>query len=101
MCGPLAPRLAQRCTRFDRSGLRSSLRTLGWWMYVALGWLPLALFFWCLLLVAARADRRDAPHNTRRFARTRRLLERRTLAGGGSARDEPDEHLLHHRRHRR
>jgi hypothetical protein len=70
-------------------------------LYVVLGWLALAVFFWCLLLVAARADRRDALPNTRRFARTRRLFERHSPAGGGSAREEPDEKLLHHRRRRR
>jgi hypothetical protein len=70
-------------------------------MYVVVGWLALAPFFWCLLLVAARADRRDVSHTTRRFARPRRLLERHAPAGGGSARDEPGEQLLHHRRRRR
>jgi hypothetical protein len=63
--------------------------------------LALAVFFWCLLLVAARADRWEASHNTRRFARTRRLLERHSPAGGGSTREEPDEQHVQHRRRRR
>jgi hypothetical protein len=72
------------------------------------------IFFWCLLLIATRADRRDAsaraqevpdgrqpePANTRRFARSRRLLKRHSLAGASRARDEADEEILHHRRRR-
>jgi hypothetical protein len=84
-------------------------------LYVVLGWLALLVFFWCLLLVAARADRRDArargrevpdggqpkPADLRRFARTRRLLNRHAVDGVSRARDEPDEDLLLHRRRRR
>jgi hypothetical protein len=88
---------------------------LGWWLYVVVGWFALVVFFWCLLVVAARADRRDAsarpqevpergqpePADTRRFAHTRRLLDRHSVADGSRARDEPDQELLHHRRRRR
>src|SRR3954471_21033207 len=96
--GAFRARSAGRCTDFDRSGVRSSLAaTLGWWLYVLVGWFALAMFFWCLLLVAAHADRRDAPHTPRRSPRTRRLLERHSPAGGGSAREEADEEVLHHR----
>jgi hypothetical protein len=63
--------------------------------------LALAVFFWCGLLVAARADRRDASHDTRRFARTRRFLERHSTTGRGSAGEVPDEKVLHHSRRRR
>jgi hypothetical protein len=74
-------------------------------LYVVLGWFGLLAFFWCLLRVAARADRRDAsaraqqapsrdhpqPRDIRRVARTPRLLDRHALVDRRSAHDQPDE----------
>ena len=40
-------------------------RQLLWLLYVGIGWFGVALVFWCLLVVAARADRRDAAETAR------------------------------------
>jgi hypothetical protein len=87
---------------------------VGWLVYGALVWMALVVFFWCLLLVAARADRRDAgvslrepqgavgradPRTTGHFARARHESQRHVLAGLARARHEPDERLVQHREH--
>jgi hypothetical protein len=33
---------------------------LVWLLFVGIGWCAVAVLFWCLLVVAARADRQDA-----------------------------------------
>ena len=69
-------------------------RLLGWLLYVGIGWFGVALLFWCLLIVAARADHRDTadtartepggepagPPTTGRFAPARAVVDRSFVA---------------------
>ena len=77
-----------------------------WLIYGGLVWVALVGFFWCVLAIAARADRRDAqtaqrnghdaastaPPTTGRFARARGRL-RRGAPGALNARLDPDQAL--------
>jgi hypothetical protein len=78
---------------------------VGWLVYGVLGWVALAVFFWCLLLVAARADRRDADVSprelhgpakprTRRFVRARHQSGRRGFGRLARARYAPEARLV-------
>jgi hypothetical protein len=77
-----------------------------WLIYGGLVWVALVGFFWCVLAMAARADRRDArtgqrngpgaastaPPSAGRFARARGRL-RRGARGALNARPDPDQAL--------
>jgi hypothetical protein len=75
-----------------------------WVLYGGLAWVALAGFFWALLAVSARADRRDdearVPRRaTSRFARARaRLRPHASVARSG---DEEREELSERRQRRR
>ena len=72
---------------------------MGWLVYGVLGWLALAGFFWCLLLAAGRADRRDAsaprePRGTGAAPAGSRALGISPIAAPGglsTVRDEPQQ----------
>jgi hypothetical protein len=79
---------------------------VGWLLYGVLGWVALTVFFWCLLLVAARADRPDAdvsprelhgaakPRSSRGFVRARQQSGRRGFGRLARARYAPGARLV-------
>jgi Sigma-70 region 2 len=58
-------------------------RAMHWWIYMGIAWMALVGFFWCVLALGARADRRDARKGRRDAARAAPSEERAT---GGFAR---------------
>ena len=84
-------------------------------MFGALVWLVLLAFFWGLLLLAGRADRRDAdasrriptgaaagrPQTMGRFGRARGVLRPRAPAAGADHAPEASEDLIQRRARRR
>jgi hypothetical protein len=54
-----------------------------WWIYMGIAWMALVGFFWCVLALGARADRRDARKRRPDAARAAPSEERAT---GGFAR---------------
>jgi hypothetical protein len=67
--------------------VRSSLAGVGWLVDGVLGWLALAVFFWSLLLVTARADHGDAGVPTANMASATRARGQEPQARDG----EPQE----------
>jgi hypothetical protein len=74
-----------------------------WVLYGGLAWVAIAAFFWALLALSARADRRDEdaivpPRATGRFGRARARFRRHASASRG---DETSEDIAARRERRR